>query len=116
MVTAASSPAQAVRQVKERVRNAAYEIIECKGSTHYAVAVCVARIVEAVLLDQRSVLTVSTLMRGEFGLEDVCLSLPCVVGRKGVLYRISPSLSEEEEAELRTSAAALREAIDSVCD
>lgn len=105
---------ETVDDVKTKVRNAAYEIINCKGSTHYAIGVCVARIVEAILLDQRSVLTVSSLLEGEFGIRDVCLSLPCIVGRQGVIDRISPSLNDEEIAELRASAEKLREAIELV--
>lgn len=101
-----------IEEVKAGVRNAAYEIIRCKGSTYYAIAVCVTRIVEAILLDQRSVLTVSSLLEGEFGIEDVCLSLPCIVGGSGVLERICPSLDEKETEELRASAAELRKAIE----
>lgn len=103
-----------IEEIRERVRTAAYEIIESKGATYYAIGVCVARIVEAILLDQRSVLTVSSLLQGEFGIEDVCLSLPCIVGREGVLERIEPSLSDTEAEELRASAAKLRQAIDQV--
>lgn len=101
-----------VDTVKKNVREAAYEIIKYKGSTHYGVAICVARIVEAILFDQRSVLTVSSLIQGEYGIEDVCLSLPCVVGREGIIWRIEPDLNEEEEGALRASAAKLREAIE----
>jgi L-lactate dehydrogenase len=103
-----------IEDIKNRVRNAAYEIIECKGSTYYAIGVCVTRIVEAILLDQRSVLTVSSLLSGEFGIGDVCLSLPCIVGRGGALERICPSLNEREIEELRGSAAELRKAIELV--
>jgi L-lactate dehydrogenase len=98
-------------EVESNVRNAAYEIIRCKGSTHYAVSVCVARIVEAVLLNQQSILTVSTMLEGEYGIHDVCLSTPCVVGREGVLYRAEAALNEEETAGLRRSAERLRETI-----
>ena len=101
-------------EIDDNVRNAAYEVIRCKGSTHYAVSVCVARIVEAIVKDQRSVLTVSSLLEGEFGIRDVCLSLPCVVGKEGVLGRISPSLDEKESELLRASANQLRNVIDQV--
>lgn len=107
-----------VRQIKadieQKVKNYAYEIIRCKGSTHYAVSICVCKIVEAILLDQRSVLTVSSLLEGEFGINDVCLSLPCVVGMDGVLGRITPTINEEETEALRKSAGLLREVLDKV--
>lgn len=107
-----------VREIKaaieEKVKNSAYEIIRCKGSTHYAVSICVCKIVETILLDQRSVLTVSSLLEGEFGISDVCLSLPCVVGKEGVIGRISPTINEEEAEALRKSAKVLREVIDQV--
>ncbi|MFQ6091171.1 MAG: L-lactate dehydrogenase [bacterium] len=101
-------------EVENNVKNAAYEIIRCKGSTHYAISVCVAKIVESILKDQRSVLTVSSRLEGEFGIRDVCLSLPCVVGKDGVLERLLPSLNEKEVEELRASAGRLREVINQI--
>ncbi|MBU4174155.1 MAG: hypothetical protein KKB90_12945 [Actinobacteria bacterium] len=101
-------------ETEEKVKNSAYEIIRCKGSTHYAVSICVCKIVETILLDQRSVLTVSSLLEGEFGISDVCLSLPCVVGKEGVIVRIMPTINEEEAGALRKSAEVLREVIDQV--
>jgi len=101
-------------EAEGNVRNAAYEVIRCKGSTHYAVSVCVARIVEAIIRDQRSVLTVSTLLEGEFGINDVCLSIPSVVGKEGIIMRLNPSLNEKEIDQLRASASAVRKVIDSV--
>ena len=67
-----------------RVRTAAPQIIKHKGYTSYAIASCVTRICEAILRDERTVLPVSTLLRGQYGIEGVYLSLPCVVGRGGV--------------------------------
>ena len=58
--------------------------------------------------DEHSILTVSSLLRGEYGISDVCLSLPCVVGRAGVLRRIAVNLAEDELAALRASADAVR--------
>lgn len=77
-------------------------------------SICVCKIVETILLDQRSVLTVSSLLEGEFGISDVCLSLPCVVGKEGVIVRIMPTINEEEAGALRKSAEVLREVIDQV--
>ena len=97
-----------------RVRRAAPDIIARKGYTAFAIASCVARICEAVLRDERTVLPVSTMMRGQYGIEGVYLSLPCVVGRRGVERVIELPLSEEERAGLRASADVLRRALESV--
>lgn len=95
-------------EIEEDVRKAAYNVIEKKGSTYYAIALAMNRITEAVFKNQQSVLTVGTLMQGEYGIKDVCLSLPCVVGSKGVSQIFSNPLAEEEEKALRDSAGVLR--------
>ena len=93
----------------ENARTAAYRIIERKGATTYAIALGVARLVEAILRDEHSVLTVSTLIDdGYCGIEDVCLSLPAVLHRGGVLQRIPLDLAPDERDALRRSAAILR--------
>lgn len=89
------------------VRRAAERVIAWKGATFYAIAVAVRRIAQAILRDERSILTVSSLLAGEYGLENVCLSLPCVVGRAGVLRRIPVKLAADELAALRASAEAI---------
>ncbi|HEV2863986.1 MAG TPA: L-lactate dehydrogenase [Pyrinomonadaceae bacterium] len=91
-----------------RVRRAAPDIIERKGYTSYAIASCVARICEAVLRDEHSVLPVSTRLTGQYGISDVYLSLPCVVGRRGVERVVEIPLDEGELAGLRASAELLR--------
>lgn len=93
-----------------RVRDAAYEIIRRKGATNFAIAASLTRIVEAVVRDEASVLTVSSLVDGQYGIRDVCLSLPAVVGRAGVQRVLPISLDAGEAAALRTSADAIREA------
>ena len=92
----------------KEVRRAADRVIAWKGATFYAIAIAVRRIVQAILRDERSILTVSSLLQGEYGLEGVCLSLPCVVGRAGVLRRIPIGLAAEELSALRASAEAVR--------
>lgn len=92
----------------ENVRHVANRIIAWKGATFYAIAVAVRRIAQAILRDEHSILTVSSLLTGEYGLADVCLSLPCVVGRAGVLRRIPVNLAPDEIAALRASADAVR--------
>jgi L-lactate dehydrogenase len=90
------------------VRDAAYEIIKRKGSTYYAIGLGLLSIVEAIVGDHRSVLSVSTLMTGQYGVRDICLSLPCVVGANGVEEVLTLNLSQEEENGFRNSAAKLR--------
>ena len=95
----------------DKVRNAAYRIIEGKGATYYAVALAVRRIVEAILRDEQSILTVSSLLTGQYGLYDVCLSLPCIVGVSGVQQTLPIHLNDEEMTQLHASADAIRSAI-----
>ncbi len=98
----------------EQVRNAAYEIIRRKGATSYAIGLGVAQIVQALVRDQRRVLTVSSLTQGEYGLPEVCLSLPRVVGRQGVERTLVMALTESEQQQLHRSAQILRQVIDSI--
>lgn len=90
------------------VRKAAYRVIDMKGATFYAVSVAVKRIVQAVIRDEHSILTVSSLMNGEYSIWDVCLSLPCVIGKNGVERMIPLKLTQEEELLLRHSADVVR--------
>lgn len=97
--------------ILEQVRRAAPEIVRQKGYTSMAIASCVGRICEAVLRDERTVLPVSTLTTGQYGIEGVYLSLPCVVGRGGVEKVIEISLDEEEKKGLLASASVLRKTL-----
>jgi L-lactate dehydrogenase len=97
-----------MERIGERVRRAAYEIIQRKGATNFAIAAALTRIIEAIVRDEQSVLTVSTLVQGEYGLHDVCLSLPAIVGRGGVQRVLPVPLSEREVEALRRSAQAIR--------
>jgi L-lactate dehydrogenase len=98
-------------EILDRVRRAAPDIIERKGYTSFAIATCVARICEAILRDTHTVLPVSTMMEGEYGVEGIYLSTPCVVGRRGVERRVELPLDAEELAGLRASAGVLRETL-----
>lgn len=98
-----------LQEIFEEVRTAAYEIIRRKGSTHYAIGAAVDAIVRTILHDQHTVLTVSSLMEGEYGVDDICLSLPTVLGRAGVLRVLELTLNPEEEEGFRKSAQALKE-------
>jgi L-lactate dehydrogenase len=93
----------------KQVRDSAYHIIGYKGATNFAVGLALVRIVRCVLRDERSVLTVSTVLAGEYGLRDICLSVPCVVGRNGIERVIEGKLSQEELAGLTASGKILHE-------
>lgn len=101
-------------EIEEQVRQSAYHIIESKGATNYAVSLALERITGAILRNERSVLTVSTLNHGEYGLEDVCLSLPCVVDSNGVAQVLCMDLDKKEEENLQHSARVLKNAISQV--
>lgn len=91
-----------------KTKNAAYEIIEKKGSTYYAIALAVRKIVESIIGDENSILTVSSLLEGEYGISDICLSVPTVVGSGGAERIISIDFSEEEMKGLRSSAETMK--------
>lgn len=95
-------------RVFEEVRNSAYTIIEGKGATCYGIAQAVRRICAAVMRDEHSILTVSTLLDGHYGLSDVCLGIPTLVGRAGAERVLDIPLSEEENRKLHESAKILR--------
>jgi L-lactate dehydrogenase len=103
--------AAAREDIHRRVVGAAGEIIRGKGATNYAVGLASARIIEAVLYDQRQVLPVSSLLDGQAGIHDVCLSLPSVVDRVGVELVLPSPLSEGEITGLRRSADMVRAVI-----
>lgn len=95
-----------------QVVRAAYEIIDRKGATYYAVALAMVRICQAIVRDEHSVLTVSTLIEGQYGVEGVCLSLPTVLGAAGAGRILAPRLEEGEEEGFRRCAQMMREIID----
>lgn len=97
--------------IEQNVRNSAYHIIDYKGTTCFAVGLALVRIAGAVLRGEKSVLTVSTMIEGEFGLQDVCLSVPCIVSDNGVEKIIQSRLPDDEIAALKKSASVLAEAI-----
>ncbi|MFB6150377.1 MAG: L-lactate dehydrogenase [Haloarculaceae archaeon] len=98
--------------IEEKVRGAAYEIIDRKGATYYAIALATAEIIESIVRDENSILTVSTLMDGHYGLNDVYLSLPCVVNRGGIRRVVDLDLSESEREELVESGEVLKSQIE----
>lgn len=97
-----------------QVRDAAYEIIQRKGATYYAIGLGLLSIVEAILGDHKTVLSVSTLMTGQYGVSDMCLSLPCVVGGAGAEEILTLNLNESEASGFRASAQKLRSTLDAL--
>ena len=94
------------------VKNSAYEIIDKKGATYYGIAMSVRRVCEAIVRDEKSILPVSSVQHGSYGIQDVALSLPAVVGKDGVETIVPIALSDEEIAALRASAQTLKDVLD----
>ncbi|MFH1371808.1 MAG: L-lactate dehydrogenase [Planctomycetota bacterium] len=101
-------------EIAKNVRDSAYHIIDYKGSTYYAIGLSLVRISTAILRNEHSVLTVSSLLQGEYGLSDVCLSVPCVVGEAGVERIITADLLPQEQSALHKSAQTLKEVLGSI--
>jgi len=98
-------------EIAHRVRDSAYHIIDYKGSTYYAIALSMTRITGAILRNEHSILTVSLLLQGEYEIDDICLSVPCVVGQAGVERIITAPLYDDEQAALKASAETLRKTL-----
>jgi len=101
-------------EIYQNVKNAAYDIIDRKGSTYYAVALAIRRIVEAIVRDENSVLTVSSYLEGEYGLSGVCLSLPSIVNKNGMQEVLDIPLSDDEYSNLRKSGETLKKVIETL--
>lgn len=100
-----------MQRIYENVRDSAYQIIERKGATYYGIAMAVGRIAESIVLDQESVLPVSVVLEGQYGLDGLCLSIPSVVGKNGLESILEIPLSPEEDEALHASARQLKEVI-----
>jgi L-lactate dehydrogenase len=99
---------EAMKRIAENVKNSAYEIIEKKKATYYGVAMAVKRICEAIVRDEKSILPISSLMKGDFGIEGISLSMPAIVGKDGVECLVPIQLNEEEISKLQQSAQTLK--------
>jgi len=99
-------------KIDKRVRRAAYEIIEHKGATYYGIGSALSRIIQVILLNQRSILTLCTPKDKAAGINDVTLSLPHLLGGEGILDTFEPALNEGESLALQASARHIRSAID----
>lgn len=103
-----------LQEMYEEVRDSAYKIIDRKGATFYAVAMAVRRIAESMVRDEHSVMTVSSLVKGNYGLHDLCIGLPTVLGRNGVQDVIEIPLNKEEKQALEESAQKLSAVLDKI--
>ena len=103
---------EAMIRIGEEVKNSAYKIIEKKHATYYGIAMAVRRICECIIRNEKSILSVSSAMNGQFGITGVCLSMPAIVGAKGVETLVPISLDEKEKAKLIESANTLKKVLD----
>ncbi|MGE5425999.1 MAG: L-lactate dehydrogenase [Bacillota bacterium] len=97
-------------QIFNKAKNAAYAIIEGKQATYYAIAAGIVKLVKAVLRDKKTVYTVSHLLSGELGIRGVSLSLPMVIGAKGIERKIDLEMNAEEKRLFQRSAQKLKDA------
>lgn len=105
---------EAEKEIAEEVKNSAYEIIKRKHATYFGVAMAVKRICEVIVRDEKSILPVSTAMHGEYGIDGVVLSMPCIVGKEGIETKVPYRLNEEETKKLQESAEVLKGIVDTL--
>jgi L-lactate dehydrogenase len=103
-----------VQNVEKKTRGSGSEVIKKKGGAGFAVGVSIADVIHSIALDQRRILPVSSLQNGAFGIRDVCLSVPTVLGRDGVLDQIEIDLWPKERMGVQNSAKVLRETLNKV--
>lgn len=99
---------KATEKIASDVKNSAYEIISRKKATNYGIAMSVKRICEAIVRDEKSILPVSAMMHGEYGIKDIVLSMPAIVGKNGFETHVPISLNKEEIENLQKSASILK--------
>ena len=103
-----------MEKIFNSVKNSAYEIIAKKNATYYGIAMSVKRICEAIVRDEKSILPVSGMIHGMYGVEDVVLSMPAIVGKNGIERQVPISLDEDEQKQLQKSAQILKEMAEQV--
>ncbi len=103
-----------LKSLFERVRNSAYHIIDYKGSTYFGIGMSLVRISGAVLRNEKSILAVSSMAKGHYGLPEVCLSIPAVVGEDGIKQLLTPEFPPDELEALRKSADVIRSTYESI--
>ena len=102
---------KAAERIADTVKNSAYEIIAKKKATYYGIAMSVRRICEAIVRDEKSILPISSRMHGEYGIDDVVLSMPAIVGKDGLESLVPIDLDEKEQRNLKESADTLKEVL-----
>lgn len=102
---------QSMNEIFRGVKNSAYEIIERKGATYYGIAMAVKRICTALVKDEHSILPVSSYIDGEYGLKDICISIPSIVCMEGIDKVLEIPLSKREEENLIESYNGLKKVI-----
>ena len=102
---------EATKKIAEDVKNSAYEIISRKKATYYGIAMAVKRICEAIARDEKSILPISSMLHGEYGIEGISLSMPAIVGKDGIETLVPIQLNDEEESKLRLSAKTLQDTL-----
>lgn len=105
---------EAEDEIAQKVKDSAYEIIQRKRATYFGVAMAVKRICEVIVRDEKAILPVSTSMHGAYGINDVVLSMPCIVGADGIEAQVPIVLNDEETKKLQDSAKILRETLDTL--
>lgn len=96
-------------RIADDVKNSAYEIIARKKATYYGIAMSVKRICEAIVRDEKSILPISSMMHGEYGIDGIALSMPAIIGRNGVETHVPIQLDENETVKLQESARTLKD-------
>ena len=100
---------QDLEKISEEVRTAAYKIIEAKNATYYGIGMALTRITKAVLGNENSVMTVSAMLRGEYGQNGVFVGVPCIINQNGIQRVLPLSLEEHELEKLNSSCEVLKE-------
>ena len=95
-------------EVEEYVKKSGGQIIAGKGATFYGIATSVMKVVNSIYADANTVLPVSTVLDGEYGISDVALSTLCVIGQNGIVTTLTPKLSDEELGKMKNSAEVLK--------
>ena len=104
----------AMREIAQTVKNSAYEIIEKKKATYYGISMAVRRICEAIVRDEKSILSVSVMLDGIYGLKDIVLSMPTIIGAGGAEGQMPITLNQAEQDQLKQSADVLRDVIKNI--
>jgi len=103
-----------IKEAEEKTRKIAAEVIALKGATVFAPISCIATLVENIVKDKREILPVSAYLQGEYGVKDVCIGVPAIIGRNGIERIIELDLNEEEKSRFNTSVNTIRKAIDEI--